>query len=78
MSVPAGPVALIDPKQLPTIREAPPSEGIAQAASETLGLSRSVARLLARHYLDLANAPTRDGFLYWICSGRLQPEPVTA
>jgi hypothetical protein len=73
MSVPAGPIALIDPKQLPTIREAPLSEQIAQAGSETLGLSRSVARLLARHYLDLANVPTKDGFLYWLSSGRFQP-----
>lgn len=78
MSVPTGPVALIDPKQLPTIREAPLSERIAQAGSETLGLSRSVARLLARHYLELANAPTADGFLYWISSGRFQPQPVAS
>jgi hypothetical protein len=73
MSVPSGPVALIDPKQLPTIREAPLSERLAQAGSETLGLSGSVARLLAQHYLDLAVAPTRDGFLHWISSGRFQP-----
>jgi hypothetical protein len=73
MSVQSGPVAMIDPKQLPTIREAPLSERIAQAGSETLGLSRSVAQVLARHYLDLANAPTEDGFLSWISSGRFQP-----
>jgi hypothetical protein len=73
MSVPSGPVALIDPKQLPTIREAPLSERIAQAGSETLGLNGSVARLLAQHYLDVANAPTRDGFLHWLSSGRFQP-----
>ena len=73
MSVPSGPVALIDPKQLPTIREAPLAERIAQAGSETLGLSGSVARLLAQHYLDVAIAPTRDGFLHWISSGRFQP-----
>jgi hypothetical protein len=68
MSVPNGPTALIDPKQLPTIREAPFSERIAQAASERLGLSRAVARLLAGHYLDLAPVPTADGSLYWIGS----------
>ena len=73
MSVPSGPVALIDPKQLPTIREAPLSERIAQAGSETLGLNGSVARLLAQHYLDVANAPTRDGFLHWLSTGRFQP-----
>jgi len=73
MSVPSGPIALIDPKQLPTIREAPLAERIAQAGSETLGLSGSVARLLAQHYLDLAISPTRDGFLHWISAGRCQP-----
>ena len=73
MSVPRGPIALIDPKQLPTVREAPLSERIAQAGSETLGLNGSVARLLAQHYLDVANAPTRDGFLHWLSTGRFQP-----
>jgi hypothetical protein len=73
MSIPNGPTALIDPKQLPTIRQAPFSERIAQAASETLGLGREVARLLAGQYLDLEPVPTAEGFLYWIGSGRLQP-----
>ena len=71
MSIPDGPIALIDPKQLPRIREAPFSDRIAQAASETLGLSRSVARLLAGYYLDLATAPTENGFLHWIGSGQV-------
>ena len=73
MSVRTGSTALLDPKQLPTIREAPVSERIAQAASETLGLNGSVARLLARQYLDLVSAPTENGFLHWLDSGRLQP-----
>jgi hypothetical protein len=73
MSIPSGPVALVDPKQLPTVREVPSCERIAQAASETLGLSRSVAVLLARRYLDLATSPTENGFLHWIGSGRSRP-----
>jgi hypothetical protein len=73
MSVRTGPTALIDPKQLPTLSRVPFEERIAQAASETLGLSRSAARLLAEHYLDLAISPSNGGFLQWICSGRSKP-----
>jgi hypothetical protein len=69
MSVRTGPTASIDPKQLPTLG-IPLEERIAQAASETLGLSRSVALLLAEQYLDLATSPSSEGFLQWICSGR--------
>jgi hypothetical protein len=73
MSVRSRPIALVDPKQLPTTRGAPFDERIAQAASEALGLSRARARLLAEHYLDQANSPSKSGFLHWIRSGRFQP-----